>query len=223
MTHTELREELRLRNEPHSASDNVDLLRVKLYAARAALLDRRNEHVLRAEKVLHEVDQYSSAAFLSDSSLDTILADDNAIYAAALSRRLLGLLRVQAVVGTVLGVVLCSFMPLGKIEQWQRLLPIPFSPSAIGYASVSLANAALLGALQAVTQYLRRVFHTESFFGQKLAAVTCREGIIEWMTEAEDTQIPGAARTARLFRHKTVIPVLSMAAGRYICLPAPCV
>ena len=75
MTRAELLDELTARSVGYHASDSEDQLRMRLHQARAALLDRRNEHMLHAERVLHEIDQNSAGAFLADSSLDTILAD----------------------------------------------------------------------------------------------------------------------------------------------------
>lgn len=217
MTRAELQAELRERRVPQSASDSNDRLKMRLHDARVALLDQRNERIAYAESVMQEVNQHCSPRFLSDNSLDTILADDNAVYTATLSRSLLSLLRKQAAVGAALGFVMWWFMPLGKIEVRHRLLPLRFhSSSAVGYFSVSLVTTALLGLLQVVTQNLRRWFNLESFFGQKLAAVTCREGIIEWMIESDQSALTltSSVHMSRLFRRSTIVPVLSMAAGR---------
>eukprot|EP00966_Prymnesium_polylepis_P103068 2387370-Prymnesium_polylepis.1 len=176
MARQELLDELTERGAPHGAVESDDRLRLRVHEARGALLDQRNELAQHAERVLREVEQHSGGAFLADSSLDTVLADDNAVFAASLGRRLIGAMNMQAAGGTALGLALWCFAPLGRLEACHRLLPLPAAPLAARYGSVAVATAALLGLLQGVTQYLRRFFDHQSFFGQKLAAVACREG-----------------------------------------------
>lgn len=216
MTRAELASELSQRNTPYRVTDSDDLLRIRVHDARAALLGLRNERIMQAERVMQEVSVRSSAAFISDNSLDTVLADDNAVFAASLGQHLIRIMNLQAMVGAAVGLALWRFKPLGKIELHHRLLPAPFTFSASGYLAVSLTTSALLGLLQAVTQHLRRVFNAESFFGQKLAAVACREGVIEWMMEVDNAGANPSIQAPKpqLFRPSTILPILSMAAGR---------
>ena len=66
----------------------------------------------------------AGATFLSDLPLDAILADDNAVFATALGGRLLSQLNMQTAAGSLLGVVLCRFAPLGRLPSRARLLPL---------------------------------------------------------------------------------------------------
>ena len=187
MNRTSLEAELALRETDHAPWESDDVLRLRLHEARARLLERRNAHVLHAERVLAELNEHSGATFLSDLPLDAILADDNAVFAAALGGRLLSQLNMQTAAGSLLGVVLCRFAPLGRLPSRARLLPLTST------VAVAAATATLLGLLQAATQGLRQLAGCPSDFGQKLAAVTCRDGVAVWVDSAASEAAEAAA------------------------------
>ena len=62
------------RGTRHSVQDSEDVLRIRLYQARAALLDSRSAHLAHAERVMNEATEHSTFEFLSGNTLDTILA-----------------------------------------------------------------------------------------------------------------------------------------------------
>ena len=74
MGRAELTEALSERGTSYSAQDSEDVLRIRLYQARAALLDRRSAHLAHAERVMNEATEHSTFEFLSGNTLDTILA-----------------------------------------------------------------------------------------------------------------------------------------------------
>jgi len=225
MNRTSLEAELALRETDHAPWESDDVLRLRLHEARARLLERRNAHVLHAERVLAELNEHSGATFLSDLPLDAILADDNAVFAAALGGRLLSQLNMQTAAGSLLGVVLCRFAPLGRLPSRARLLPLTST------VTVAAATATLLGLLQAATQGLRQLAGCPSDFGQKLAAVTCRDGVAVWVdaaaSEAAEAVAGGGSASgddpprlslwAALRRPATrgaiLLPILQLAAG----------
>ena len=83
MNREELEAEMTKRKAAFSALESDDHLRLKLLAERARLLNYRNTHVTHAAKVLEELDR-AGAGFLSDLSIDTIMADDNAVFTGSL-------------------------------------------------------------------------------------------------------------------------------------------
>ena len=80
MSRAELAEALTERGAHFRVQDSNSMLQMRLYQARSQLLDSRNTHVTAAEKVMNEVAEQSTLKFLSDQTLETILADDNAIF-----------------------------------------------------------------------------------------------------------------------------------------------
>ena len=144
MGRAELAKALSERGVQYSAHDSEDVLRIRLYRARAALLDSRSAHLAHAERVMNEATEHSTFAFLSGNTLDTsltlplartrartrtrtrtlsltrtrarararaepgntldtILADDNAIFADTLGRGLLSSLHMHTAVGALAG------------------------------------------------------------------------------------------------------------------------
>ena len=85
MGRTELTEALLERGATFGAQDSDDLLRVRLYQARAKLLDRRSAHLAHAERVMNEAAEHSTFEFLSGNTLDTILAVDQHVKSATSS------------------------------------------------------------------------------------------------------------------------------------------
>ena len=73
MGRAELAEALSERGVQYSVHDSEDVLRVRLYRARAALLDRRSAHLAHAERVMNEATEHSTFAFLSGNTLDVSL------------------------------------------------------------------------------------------------------------------------------------------------------
>lgn len=188
--------ELDERHVSHSAEDSDDQLRVKLYRARAELLEHRNTHVMHANRVLTEIEASSSMQLVSDLSLDSILADDNALFADSLRRRVLWELKVETAAGTAIGLLLVWFAPLGSVRPLtSTLLPLASAFGGNGRGGIALASITLLGVLQIATRTLRRLAGDISVFGQKLTAVACREGIYEYVAEV-DEQARHAATSA---------------------------
>ena len=74
MGRAELTAALLERGTRHSVQDSEDVLRIRLYQARAALLDSRSAHLAHAERVMNEATEHSTFEFLSGNTLDTILA-----------------------------------------------------------------------------------------------------------------------------------------------------
>ena len=85
MGRAELTAALLERGTRHSVQDSEDVLRIRLYQARAALLDSRSAHLAHAERVMNEATEHSTFEFLSGNTLDTILAarprDESAVLA----------------------------------------------------------------------------------------------------------------------------------------------
>ena len=73
MSRAELAEALSERGVQYSVHDSEDVLRIRLYRARAALLDSRSAHLAHAERVMNEATEHSTFAFLSGNTLDTSL------------------------------------------------------------------------------------------------------------------------------------------------------
>ena len=73
MGRAELAEALSERGVQYSVHDSEDVLRIRLYRARAALLDSRSAHLAHAERVMNEATEHSTFAFLSGNTLDTSL------------------------------------------------------------------------------------------------------------------------------------------------------
>ena len=187
MDRSELEAELRDRGARHiSPAETDDMLRLKVCNLRNQLLTHRNNHAMHAQTVMHEVEIHSTIEFLSDLSLDTILADDNAVFSHALSRKLLWQLQLQASVGAMLGLVLCKFPLFGRIQPGMGIL----TPRnrRWGYGALTVATSTLLALLAAAREYLRGLAGAPSFFGQKATAVTCREGLVEWLGEVVQEQ-----------------------------------
>ena len=74
MGRAELTEALSERGTTYGAQESEDVLRIRLYQARAALLDSRSAHLAHAERVMNEATEHSTFEFLSGNTLDTILA-----------------------------------------------------------------------------------------------------------------------------------------------------
>ena len=85
MGRAELTEALSERGTTYGAQESEDVLRIRLYQARAALLDSRSAHLAHAERVMNEATEHSTFEFLSGNTLDTILAarprDESAVLA----------------------------------------------------------------------------------------------------------------------------------------------
>ena len=85
MGRSELTAALLERGTSYSVQDSEDVLRIRLYQARAALLDSRSAHLAHAERVMNEATEHSTFEFLSGNTLDTILAarprDESAVLA----------------------------------------------------------------------------------------------------------------------------------------------
>ena len=79
-----LEEELRERGTRWLPTDNDDTLRLRIFDARNRLLDHRNRHVMHAEQVMIEAQQHSTTNLFADANLETLLADDNAIFSDTL-------------------------------------------------------------------------------------------------------------------------------------------
>ena len=73
MSRAELAEALSERGVQFSVHDSEDVLRIRLYRARAALLDSRSAHLAHAERVMNEATEHSTFAFLSGNTLNTSL------------------------------------------------------------------------------------------------------------------------------------------------------
>ena len=183
MSRTDLQHELSTRQVAHQASDSDDALRMRLYDARARLLEARNREVVHAEAVLREAQRHSSMALLADYSLDSLLSDDNALFAEMLRRQMLADLKLRAAGGAVVALALTRFAPLGRIRP--ALLPRLAPSSKSGLLLLTIGMSALLGLLQAATHHVRVALNARSWFTQKVSAVTCRDGILEWMQELD--------------------------------------
>ena len=187
MDRTELEAELQDRGAAYAPGESDDQLRLRVCNARNQLLTHRNRHAMHAQTVLYEVEQHSTIEFLSDLSLDTILTDDNAVFSEALSRKLLWQLQVQTAMGAALGLLLWRVPLLGRIQPGMGLLPCPPN-RRWGFGALTVATSSLLALLAAAREYLRGLAGAPSYFGQKATAVTCREGIVEWMRETIEEQ-----------------------------------
>ena len=223
LNRTSLLDELRERKAPHNAADSDDVLRIKLYDARARLLEHRNQHVMHAQTVTNEVAMHSSAAILADWSVDTLLTDDNAIFVETLSRGLLWDLKVRTVGGAIVGLALARFAPLGRIAP--SMLPTALRvPSASKTAMICAVTSAMMALLQYARHHVLRIVGDPSYFGQKITAVCCREGVFEWVQQVEDIRASagggdGAAAGSResLFSKRGVaVPILLLSTGSSI-------
>jgi membrane protease YdiL (CAAX protease family) len=206
MNRTELQAELTTRAQAFSPADTDDQLRIRLYAARSQLLERRSAHVRHAEVVLQEL-VAPGDCFLNTLSVDTILADDNVLFSNQLSQTLLYNLQVQTIGGLAVWLLLHLSAPLGRLR---------FGPTS--YATVTLVTSALLGLLQIVTQAARRLLGVPSLFGERITAVTCREAIMEWVLEMHEHELAPSSRTppSLLLRRSMLVPQLILAAGSSI-------
>lgn len=218
MSHTELAAELSERGASRAAlSGSTDMLRLRLYQARAQLLERRNAHVVHAERVLREVGEQSSFQAFSALSLETILADDNAIFAENAGRELIASLHQNTIIGAVGGLLLQWTAVLGRITPSAALLPLPAAlSSGVGRAAtLSAAGCVTLALLQAVTRLVRKLASAPSFLGQKIAAVTCRDGLMGWVADAEAAAAatPAQPPPPLWLRRGVVVPVLTLAVG----------
>lgn len=219
MSHAELAAELAERGASRAAllGSSTDMLRLRLFQSRAQLLERRNAHVIHAERVLREVSEQSSFQAFSALSLETILADDNAIFAENAGRELIASLHQNTVIGAVGGLLLQWTAVLGRIAPSAALLPLPAAlSSGVGrVATLSVAGCVTLALLQAVTRLVRRLASAQSFLGQKIAAVTCRDGLMGWVADAEAAAAatPAQPPPPLWLRSGVVVPVLTLAVG----------
>ena len=200
MSRADLQSELSTRQVPHGPSDSDDTLRMRLYDAKAQLLEARNKEVTHAEMVLHEAQHHSSMALLAEYSLDTLLSDDNALFSEMLRRQMLGDLKMKAAGGAVVALALTRFAPLGRIKP--ALLPRLAPSSKGGFLLLTVGMSALLGALQAVTHRVRVALNARSWFTQKVSAITCRDGILEWLQEL-DQRTRASHQRARQSRQRS--------------------
>ncbi len=206
MNRTELEAELDTRNAPHLPTDSEDELRMRLYHARSQLLQRRAAHVMHAEAILAEVNQYSDERVLAALSLDSVLADDNAIFMNAMGSRMLEGLKIQAGVGTIVGLLLMHFAPFGRLQR-RMPLPISFVSPLVHTAAICAAGGALLGMLQVALQHVRRLAGAPSYFCQKLAAVTCRDAAVSWLLDWDEQQQQQRAPSASSASMQPVLPL----------------
>ena len=231
LNRTSLLQELQERQAPHSAeADSDDVLRIKLYDARARLLEHRNQHVMHAQTVMNEVTTHSSSTILADWSVDTLLTDDNAIFAETLSRALLWDLKIKTAGGALVGLALAHYAPLGRISP--AMLPASLRlPSASKAFAICAVTSVLMGLLQFARHNVLRLVGAPSYFGQKITAVCCREGVFEWVQAMEDARAAhaatpsgstsdvggGAGDAPPLFRRAGVfVPILLLATGSSI-------
>ena len=184
MNRTELEAELDERNAPHLITDTEDELRMRLYHARGALLQHRTSHVMHAESILAEVNQCSDERALAGMSLDSVLADDNAIFRNAMGNRMLEGLKTQAGIGAIVGLFLAYFAPLGRLRRPPNALAEPLAQTA----AMCAAGGAVLGVLQLALRHVRRLAGAPSYFCQKLAFVTCRDATVSWLLERDEQQ-----------------------------------
>lgn len=219
MSHAELAAELAERGTTRAAlsSSSTDMLRLRLYQSRAQLLERRNAHVIHAERVLREVSEQSSFQAFSALSLETILADDNAIFAENAGRELIASLYQNTIIGAVGGLLLQWTAALGRIAPRAELLPLSaaLSSGVARAATLSLAGCVTLVLLQAVTRLVRRLASAPSFLSQKITAVTCRDGLMGWVADAESAAAatPAQPPPPLWLRSGVVVPVLTLAIG----------
>ena len=183
MNRSSLEAELTERGTSFSAAESDDHLRVKLSNMRTRLLNHRNQHSIHAQRVLYEVESQSTIEYLSENSLDTLLADDNAVFSEALSRKLLWQQQMQTYAGTAAGLFLWKFLPLGPIKLSSGYFTRSIASPIARFGALSICTGALMGLLAAAREYLRGLAGAPSFFGQKVTAITCREGIVEYMRE----------------------------------------
>ena len=219
MNRTELEAELADRRMRCGAEESDDALRVRLMALRAQLLQRRTGIVGRAETVMHELELGSGDAALAELSLDTVLADDNAILANAMGNKMLGGMK-QQVLYALAALVARRAFPLAAIRRsYAVLLPSSSTPRLAVYGALSLAAA------QLALRYARRLLAAPSYFCRKLMAVTCREGLIQWMLEADEAAVDEAAAAAAaaappprplLLRRSILEPIGILCAGSSI-------
>ena len=213
MSRAELAEALTERGAHFRVQDSDSMLQMRLYQARSQLLDSRNTHVTAAEKVMNEVAEQSTLKFLSDQTLETILADDNAIFSDTFGKGLLFSLQVNSAIGAAGYLFLARFAPFGRIQPSAALLPFR-TASPVAIATV---GAAMFAVLQVATRGARRLLSAPSNFGQKVTAATCREGLIGWVHD--ETQAGEAGRAAPSWqtslwtRRGVVGPVLMLAVG----------
>mgnify|MGYP002632184508 CR=1 FL=1 len=215
MDRTELIAELaRRRSAGLRGTESDDELRLRLLAERSRLLERRSAHVMHASKVLEELDR-GGAPFLSDLSVDSIMADDNAVFTEALGRRLLEQMKFHASAGAVLTALLWAGEPLGRIRPGLVSWPLGSGSRAMSAGTLCLASSAALCLLQAATRGLRRLIGAPSFFGQRITAVTCREGIIGWVVDVEAARAaaPQAPLPPLLLRRGVAEPVMLLSVG----------
>lgn len=222
LNRTELLEELQQHGVAHKADDTDRQLVLRLQHAREALLTRRNAIVMQAERVMQEVFEQSGSTFISDVSLDTLLSDGNAILATAAGNRITGELQWQTGIGAVLGLFLFRYAPLGRLPAGTARL------SLSGYATVVARGSVLLGVLQLAKEQARRLLSAPSAFCEKLAAVACREGLLDYVAEVEadgasspsappsgnGAAAPGSPRRpSLLLRRAVAVPILLLATG----------
>lgn len=228
LNRTELEAELAERGAARFETDSEDELRLRLYHAREQLLQQRTTQVMQAETIMAEVALLGDEQNLASLSLDSVLADDNAIFMIAMGNRMLESLKMQAGIGALVGLILTYSAPLGRMPHRVLFLPISYASSIVQNAAVCLAGGVVLAALQLVLKHVRRWASAPSYFCQKLAAVTCRNAAVEWMleTEAQQTQpnLPARATKASgkhgirpLWRRRGVLlPVVILAMGSSI-------
>lgn len=219
------------------SSDMEDRLRLTLYEVRHKLLARRNEIVMHAERVVREVHEQSGNDFVTHLSLDDVVADDNAIYASGAKNRILAECQTQTGIGALLALFLTVYAPLGRLHRGAALLPSwlsiarPMPPARTPrYLTITLAGSALLALLQLTKDSLRALLGAPSLFCEKLAAIVCREGIFEWVAEAEEHEEEQIRRGGEeqeeeqeakegpllLARRGVAVPVLLLASGSSI-------
>ena len=209
MNRTALEAELTARKAPFDAAASDDALKLLLYQVRSHLLQQRASIVSRAEQVMHEVHSLGGNEFLAELSLDSVIADDNAIFATAVSNRMLSELKTQSLIGAAVALIMQRFHPLGRLPALKPLVRSPIG----NCIAVSLGGGALLGVLQVALGYFRRLVAAPSDFCQKLTAVTCREGVMQWMVEAEAATSEGAHEPQLLPRRDVALPILLLATG----------
>ena len=190
-----LEEELRERGTRWLPTDNDDTLRLRIFDARNRLLDHRNRHVMHAEQVMIEAQQHSTTNLFADANLEALLADDNAIFSDTLRRQMLADLKLRSVGGAVVGFALSQWQPLGRIA-FRGAVPSLGTAISRGLAAC-LVTGSLLGVLQILTTQIRLFVDAPSYFGQKVSAVVCRDGLIQWLTELAEAEEKLAAVRGR--------------------------
>lgn len=204
MNRAELEAELDERNAPHLITDTEDELRMRLYHARGALLQHRTSHVMHAESILAEVNQCSDERALAGMSLDSVLADDNAIFMNAMGNRMLEGLKTQAGLGAIVGLVLAYFAPLGRLRRPPNALASPLAQTA----AMCAAGGAVLGVLQLALRHVRRMAGAPSYFCQKLAFVTCRDATVSWLLERDEQQQQQQRATSTWLASSSSVPLV---------------